>query len=502
MQSAAGKQRPNEWLEAIQVEQGSSFLRLVYAFELGVASMRELRTAMRAATDSWELGNDQIVGDSTLTRHVQELFQRPANAPSLLVFHYAPARNGPKSWPKSASWVRPRSASRAGSPEVALNFGASRKDRWFGPSLWLFDMGLGYLTIDVRPASDQASVWLDALHCLRLGAAERAGKVRFHPEEDQAGAGARGDRTLYQLASEWLASLLPWDAADGGGIEPIDLRNQLRSFAALYFRSSPLASPPHDLQRRLLYQICDLAPSWRPLDPPIGAGADHVRGAYFEYSQQAYFVATREGCAFVACDKDLSHPFWRENMPEHLRQIYFTVYLLTQYQRQAIERLRRLVADHGRDAQIANDEWLEIRKLSAKVKSHGFFVELAQSNNHSRFERMVRDLAEVDRLFDLTTKAVDATVALQIEAHEQAKAEHVRLQEADARRRQRAWTIAGGTLAAPTLLFTLLNVNIRGWTTGPEEGLSWAWVLSLGIASGLVGCLGSVWLIGGRERRN
>ena len=66
-------------------------------------------------------------------------------------------------------------------------------------------------------------------------------------------------------------------------------------------------------------------------------------------------------------------------MPNHLRRVYFVTYLLTQYQRQAIELLRRKVAKAGRDQNISADEWHEIRKLSAAVKSHGYFVEVAQT---------------------------------------------------------------------------------------------------------------------------
>ena len=163
----------------------------------------------------------------------------------------------------------------------------------------------------------------------------------------------------------------------------------------------------------------------------------------------------------------------------------FVTYLLTQYQRQAIETLRRRVSRAGRDQDISPVEWRDIQRLSASVKSHGYFVEVAQSNNHARFERMVRGLAQVDRLFELTTKAVDEITGLKLEEHERHKAEAQRVHARTMAHKQRLWTIGGAAVAFASLALTFLNVNISSLTDG--EGMQLWLVLALALGFGSLG---------------
>ena len=449
----------NEWLDSCSIVSEQSSIRLVYAFQADAPTLQRVRDACSARPDRWKDARTAAIGEGALTGHAAELLEHLANGVPLAVFKLLAGPRGKSSglWPSNGLWTPRRNTS---GRSIELSFQA--------PQLWLFDIGVGFVVFDINGLGSNARDWLSALHHLRqLKLRDSAGALTFYMDSDEPQSG------FQTLVRNLLDSLVP---SQPTWWEPVDMKQQLRSFATLYVARDRLQPAPHDFERRLLYQIGELAPPERVFALPDDTAEDHLRGEHYCYAKGAHFVASREGCTFVAIDADLDSQFWRQNMPEHLRRIYFVTYLLTQYQRQAIELLRRKVAKAGRDHNISADEWYEIRQLSAAVKSHGYFVEVAQSNNHARFERMVRDLAQVDRLFELTTRSVDEVTSLKLEEHERVKAEAQRRHERELARKQRDWTIGGAAVAFASLLLTFLNVNIVGITDG--EGMNpWGVVL-------------------------
>jgi hypothetical protein len=464
-----------KWLDDGTIAIKQSSIRLIYSFQADPSVLMRVRSACANNPNQWKDVRISALGEGSLTGHAAELLEQLHDDAPLAVYEFVRSRRekADPCWPSNANWsVGNRNDLRA----VELNFET--------PQLWLFDIGLGYVVFDAKVGGTKASDWLSALHHLRhLSPRRKSRPLEFDLPVTTQVDGLRG--LIHRLLESLLPSLPAW-------WQPIDMKEQLRSFAALYVNRSSMSPVETEFERRFLYQVCELAPPDRPFALPAETEKDYLRGEHYCYARGAHFVASREGCAFVALDADLDQPFWSETMPNHLRRLYFVTYLLTHYQRQAIETLRRRVSRAGRDQDISPVEWRDIQRLSASVKSHGYFVEVAQSNNHARFERMVRGLAQVDRLFELTTKAVDEITGLKLEEHERHKAEAQRVHARTMAHKQRLWTIGGAAVAFASLALTFLNVNISSLTDGEGMQLWLVLALALGFAifGGVVGyCL-------------
>jgi len=481
MTPAADPEAPkNSWIEGFRVERQGSFLRLIFSFRMGDSGcVQSLRAALAEQGADWTSIVPSLRAEARLAEHAAELL-RESDSPGGLTVHKWNFRDR-----KSTDPIPARARVRFTKHAEEVDFAIDRVE------LWLFGLGFGYVALEVSLAGPELRRWLEMLHWARHLDSGRGPKLRV----------ADVETTLEEVLRRVLTSLSP-----GDWWEAIDIPRTLRSYLCLsvsrvgHLGLAPVGRCAPELQRQLLYQICEQAPPHRLLHLPTGAGrGDYVRGDSFEYSDGVHFVASREGVAYVAIDRDMGEEFWGNTMVNHLRASYFLHYLATQYQRHAIEGLRRAVESAERDQRISDEEWRKVKEHSTRVRSAGFFVELARTNNHARFERLVRDMAQVDRLFDLTTRAVDDLVAMKIEGIE---AEQARRQTEQARRQQELqerWAWIGTPIAATSLCLGFMSMNLRGWTT-EGEGLSIdrAFLLVLGVAA--IGALAGI-LIARKFRR-
>jgi hypothetical protein len=447
----------NPWTESFSVIEGASFLRLVYSFESKESSFHQrVQQAVPNSAGRWKSARSGMVAEAKLAGHAAVLFglDGPASELEVLAWTFQ-NRNEHEPVPREVDVQLPKE------PELA-------RLRFEKVELWHFAGGLGYLVLELKVKSPNLRVWLNAVHHLRFLRNDN----RVQALVITTAAGERVETNLESIISKVLLSLAPENGVEWS---EIDLRDMLRPLMCLSVgpQSEPLRPRNSEDSRRLLYHVCELAPPHRPMHMPKG---EFLRGDFFEYSEGAHFVASRDGCSFVAIDQAYDHEFWKATMVGHLRTGYFTHYLLTQFQRHSIERLRRLVEHATRDTSIDDEEWQKLREQSAQLRASGYFVELASTNNHARFERMIRGMAQLDRLFDLTTRAVDDLVSLKIEAHE---SEQSRRQVEF----QSRWEWIGVPVAATGLALGFFSMNLRGITTA-EEGV--------GFVQALVGLL--VWI--------
>jgi hypothetical protein len=230
-----------------------------------------------------------------------------------------------------------------------------------------------------------------------------------------------------------------------------------------------------------------MAPASRGLNRSLETEGAESGVRAFAYAEDAYFVMSPESTAFIAIDQDDAE-FWRETMPTHVLGPYFTVQLLTMYQRHVVDEVRRLAGtvraeplERGTDA-TGVDRWERVQARALDGKSHGFFIEVSVRTNYLRFEWLLRHVLQVDRAYELAMGLVDALCETQI-----ATAEIRR--ERETRERNDFWQSVAGALMLPTVVLTFLNVNIRGWTS--DEGLGLLSVTLTTVACGLLG----IWML-------
>ena len=457
---------PETWMEEVRVDIGRSFLRLMHGFRIcHAADMLRAKQACVVAEGPWRDISSTIQGSVDLSPHALELFKDLQGRRRLVIAELkVPGRNDAGLLPRKLT-CRFRKLDEPVEVRICT------------VEAWLFDAGLGYFVFELQPERASAADWFDALHHLRF----TGGRSERQEVRDQ-----RGSETSMADLVRCLLGTLGLGAGDA--TEPIDLGDTLRAFSALFVSTGRRGDPY--IHRRVLSQVVELAHAKRMLEVPSAEEGRLIRGSEYQYSEHVHFVASRDGCSFVALDRDPETEFWRTTMRGHLRRAYFAHYLLTQYQRHSIEELRRAVAQVDEAFDTSDKHWRSLRAQGAKIRSHGYFAELAISNNHVRFERFVREIAQVDRLFETTTAAADELVALRLEDHERDKA--ARLQ-----RNQLLWAQMGGAFALPTLTLAFLGVNIPH-CTADAGGVELSSLLLLTFAAMTVGWIGGQFL---RPRR-
>jgi hypothetical protein len=366
----------------------------------------------------------------------------------------------------------------------------------------LGEAGIGYLVWELGVESEHVDDWVEVLHACRLYRNRREsgfhvtrktgpnttvdevpGAFRRGLELDARPHSERRDSEQAGLSLMDAGAAVLWDLALHGptGIrrarhwwKKVDCHHSLRAYAALTIVG---ASVDAQDRQRLLYRISELAPTTRPLH----AAAEDLapdRPSLSAYADGVQFVATREMCAYVAFDPPGvdgdSAGFFRSGMPSHLRDRYQWALLLTLYQKHALESLREAVVlaeDHLHDRAHLH----RLRERAAVIRSAVFMVETMTQSHHVKFEQFLRQVMQLDRVYELTSGSMDDIDEFAEWAHERWRRGFGRTTS----------VVAGGfTMVLACLAF--LSVNIREITT-EREGMQLAHVL---IASGLVFALG------------
>jgi hypothetical protein len=366
----------------------------------------------------------------------------------------------------------------------------------------LGEAGIGYLIWELGVESENLDDWVEALHACRLyrnrresgfyvtrrtgpgtSVSEVPGAFRRGMQLDARSQSERRDAAQAGLSLMDAGAAVLWDLAQHGpsGIRgtqqwwrKVDSHHALRAYAA--FTIVAAATDAND-RHRLLYRISELAPTTRPLH----AAAEDLapdRASLSPYADGVQFVATREMCAYVAFDPPGvagdSAGFFRRGMPSHLRDRYQWALLLTLYQKHALESLREAVVlaeDHLHDRAHLH----RLRERAAVIRSAVFMVETMTQSHHVKFEQFLRQVMQLDRVYELTSGSMDDIDEFAERAHERWRRAFGRITS----------VVAGGfTLVLACLAF--LSVNIREITT-EREGMQLVHVL---VATGLVFVMG------------
>ena len=117
------------------------------------------------------------------------------------------------------------------------------------------------------------------------------------------------------------------------------------------------------------------------------------------YSRDQWFQQTLNGGSFIAFEGETGplDSFQKNELPDHLRHVYFFANLLTLYQRFALARLSNKVA-----TQVLNGEdgvWEEIRNELLNFTARGYFTQAMQSDHHHRYYRKWQEVFQISQLY-------------------------------------------------------------------------------------------------------
>ena len=374
----------------------------------------------------------------------------------------------------------------------------------FAVQIILFQVGVGFLTVQARPVADDVADWFDLLHHfrfirrqgVRLQARRRTGidpqtrEPQFAPFFPEPAGGVAehpdGSGTLGELLDSLLGTAaLPDDPSPSDAWRrEVFVPGQILPFAGVYVDGAPEESAAEMLYRLRNFfharqEICPTADDLRFDHPSL-----------LPYAQRLWFLFSLDGGAFLACDAPET-PFFRQTLPQHLRTSYFLIFLLALQQRFALMMLSEGVAkqwpwSEGRSSAGEREEAFErIRNALLSFTARGHFTQITQTAHHHRYYCQWQEAFQVARLYrEVREEVGDMYDYLMMQKSErlqqmreeeqrrekaavQAQEKRERAAQARARDLQNRLTIIAWVLGVPALALSFLQtMGVQHfWTT-------------------------------------
>lgn len=360
-------------------------------------------------------------------------------------------------------------------------------------TLAVFHTGIGFLTISAKPQSDDADAWLDFLHAFRFIRRSRqihiamahtgadgqeapyfppsAGGVDRHPK----GTGTINDIVDALLHTGTLSEETHMWWSD------VFVPGRLLPFASLFVDNATDSAIPS-----FRYRVRHFFHATQGANPSEYDLRDDGAGM-FEYAERQWFLFSLDGGAFIAYDAP-QIPFFRENLPQHLRSQYFLILLLALHQRFFLARLSGEVAENWpvRDDAGSLEERMRLfRRIESRLLSftaRGYFAQIVQREHHHQFYQRWQETFQLDRLYDEVRTEVDEMhdylLTLyneeaerqqreqQLHAEAQARAARQREHAAEERahRLERRISTLAIFIGIPTLIIGFLGIDLIGFT--------------------------------------
>lgn len=290
----------------------------------------------------------------------------------------------------------------------------------------LFRSGTGFLSMEVSLPTNDTSQWLDFLHYFRFANGQRGVGVRalravgraemtpFWPLFDNTLGPATGEvRHLAELIKDLLQT-----AGGGGSTAPwwqeVFVHGQVIPFAALF-----VDEVDADDISSLVFQAGNFFNS-RQETHPLPGYANVNNSALLAYAKDQWFSFSLEGGAFIGCNAP-NTPFWRETLPQHLRQVYFLIFILALQQRFMAIKLTHEICGHWLDAEPTERivAFKRIRDALLEFTARSYFPQVVQRHNHHRYYLKWIELFQIQRLYrDVADGVRDMYGALMVDMSE------------------------------------------------------------------------------------
>lgn len=374
---------------------------------------------------------------------------------------------------------------------VLLTHSKSIPFKFENVELVLFSIGIGFLTLNTKPLTENIDDWLDYLHYFRFIKGqggqrnvlikapprknfdpqtkepqfepffpEIAGGIANHPE---------GKGLLIDVIDAILDTASPKNESKPWWKE-VFVSGHLIPFSVLYVDG---------LQKEnifpLLYQVRNFFHSTQFIHP---APEDLLRThpSLLPFAEDQWFVFSLEGGAFVAFDAP-KNDFFRNILPAHLSNQYFLLFLLTLHQRFALTGLSQEVSEHWlRGNEVEKIRSFErIRTLIMEFTARGYFIQVVQREHHHRVYCKWQEVLQVERFYQEVNDEVR-------EMHNDLLLIRSETEERNSRNLQGLVAFLGASIGIPTLVLTFMGINMRGYTL-ESDGLPIKYALIIAAGS-------------------
>lgn len=358
----------------------------------------------------WESKNDKFPHDELLPHVADYLKLSNDQPPTARLWEMNDAAfKSPKGLGKSADW--------------RLVFGKDREAPFIFDcvSLFLFRVGVGFLTFRVHPESNNLGDWLDLLHYFRLTKREhyltarrKTGKDTYEDffppiavpvskkgksndanadgqtesADENKGTLSRIIHGLFKIIGEEKGLAEDW-------WDEIFIHNQMLGYGAMFIENHPA-----DEDFRLLYRLRNFFLGGKEIYPsPFDLSSQHP--SLLEYGNRQWFTFSLDGGSFLACDAP-DNEFFNHTLPAHIRDQYFHLYIIALHQRFALMSMSHEVAEKwmATTERERVEAFKRIRDKFLAFTARGYFAQVMQREHHHRCYRKWQDTFELQKMYE------------------------------------------------------------------------------------------------------
>lgn len=365
--------------------------------------------------------------------------------------------------------------------------------------LTLFRTGIGFLTVEAAPSSENIADWHNFLHFFRfinrsgvslsatraIGFDNETKQQKLAPFFPLCECGADGRGRFKAILCELMAQFEA-DCAD------VFIPDQLLPYTALFVKNHPAAE-----HFQVIHKLRNFFHSEQGKDPaPQDLRPDHP--SLLEYGEREWQIFSHDGGSFAAFDAPDTE-FFRVNLPQHLRSQYFLLFLLALQQRFALINYSiRISRDwFGKDEDFRVAAFEKIRADFFDFAARGYFIQVMQREHHHRCYRFWQETLQVEEFYqNVRHKIGEMHEYLQTRRTEQIKNLNEK-QAALIEEQDRKINILSVSVALlfglPSLLIGFLGINLKEVTIPETKALELTQAamivgipLSLGIVISLI----------------
>jgi hypothetical protein len=229
---------------------------------------------------------------------------------------------------------------------------------------------------------------------------------------------------------------------------------------------------------RLIYMLRNFFHASQGINPaPEDLALDHP--SLIPYAERCWFIFSLDGGSFLACDAPRTPSFFRQTMPDHLRDQYFLLLLIVLHQRFALMCFSQDVVTKWLTEKDEEKRMVAFRRIRERLLSftaHGLFTQVMQREHHHRAYRKWQEIFQINDLYGEVRDEVR-------EMHEALEERREKDAQKRSDRLERTIGLLGICFGVPALIIGFLGINIPGVTTKNEGLRIWlGLVIVLGIS--------------------
>ena len=395
--------------QALSVEP-LSFVRFVYPFNFNESSFKDRVTAIDGA--EWKSADQELRVWSPAHFPESDLLPHVAN----YLGTRTPAAETARLWTIQESALVSRGGLGGGSSQ--------HKTRWFletphstlpfyieSIQLCLFRVGIGFLTFCIYPGFSDLASWYDFIHYFRYYRERRGLYIRaeikepkevvreFFPNPTRTSPKKPDEKHHFVEIVQLMLSTGGMTSEEEDWWRDIFAPGQLLPYVCLFVKGRD----DREQLSLLAYRLRNFFHSRQEIHPSLDDLREDSPGI-LSWGDKQWFLFSIEGGSFFACNMS-STPFFRETLPNHLRNIYFLVFLLALHQKFTMNMLSHRVAHHWIAAQASSEDegryhaFTSIRDTLFAFSARGYFTQIFQLEHHHRYYKRWQEVLQTARLF-------------------------------------------------------------------------------------------------------